>query len=86
MYLPRKFLLPIPEKQTNVIMNMEIISYQPVWLARYLDFFLLYFKNIVCHFGKIIPLVTRLKFTSLATLDQTNIILLYCVFALPRLS
>ena len=42
MYLPRKFLLPIPEKQTNVIMNMEIIPYQPVWLARYLDFFLLY--------------------------------------------
>ena len=40
----RIFLLPLSKITTNVITNMVIIFYQTVWLARYLDFFLLHFE------------------------------------------
>ena len=45
----RKFLLPISKVPTNVITNMIIVPHQIVWLARYLDFFWLYFQlhNVV---------------------------------------
>ena len=40
----RKFLLPISKVPTNVITNMIIVPHQIIWLARYLDFFWLYFQ------------------------------------------
>ena len=41
LWVPR---LPISEVPTKVKTNIVIAPYQTVWLAYYLDFFLLYFK------------------------------------------